>query len=63
MLPQLYKNLLDHGVEDRLMARFAELSRHYSDRNEMLFQKASEVLKAFRDEGYFFHHSKRSRSF
>jgi putative nucleotidyltransferase-like protein len=51
MIPQLYRNLLDHGVKDPLMARFKGVYRYYLYKNQFLLHQASGVLRAFRDAG------------
>lgn len=51
MIPQLYRNLMDHGVQDPLMERFKSVYRYYLYKNEILLHKTSEVLSAFQDAG------------
>ena len=51
IIPQLYKNLVDHSVADPLMDELLAVCRHYGEKNNVLFQKASRVIKAFHDEG------------
>jgi hypothetical protein len=51
MVPQLYRNLCNHGVEDPLMERFNGIYSRYLQRNEALMQKAAQVLEAFHEAG------------
>src|SRR5829696_4831997 len=51
MIPQLYRNLRNHGVEDPLLETFSAINSYYLQRNEMLMGKASQVLEAFHEAG------------
>lgn len=51
MIPQLYRNLLAHGVRHPLMERFKGVYRYYLYKNETLLNRTANVLSEFRDAG------------
>ncbi len=51
MIPQLYRNLLDHGVRDPLMEKFKGVYRYYLYKNERLLNATSKVLSSFHEAG------------
>ena len=48
MLPQLYRNLLDHGVSDPLLPKLRGVYRYYWCKNELLLVRGAAALAAFR---------------
>lgn len=51
MLPQLYRNLVDHGVQDPLLDRMKGVYRYYLYKNQILLNRVSYVLRAFDQAG------------
>ena len=51
LLPLLYQNLRNQGVDDRLMGKLGGLQRRAWYRNELLFDKAADLLRAVGDAG------------
>lgn len=51
MMPQLYRNLLRHGVRDPLMDRLKGVYRYYLYKNQILLNRLSQLLKAFEEAG------------
>ena len=51
ILPLLYRNLLDHGVSDPLLARLKSTYRYYWYQNAVLLHRGEEVLSSFRQAG------------
>lgn len=51
LLPLLYRNLSLHGVNDPLMAKFKGVYRLTWCKNQLLFKKVSDVLRAFHEAG------------
>src|SRR5215813_6306532 len=51
MIPQLYRNLVELGVEDPLLDRFKGVYRYYLYKNEKLLHSTAQVLQAFHDAG------------
>jgi len=49
MIPQLYHNLLEHGVQDPLLERFKGVYRYYLYKNEILLHKTAIVLRTLRE--------------
>jgi hypothetical protein len=51
MMPQLYRNLLGHGVRDPLLDRLKGVYRYYLYKNQILLNRVSQLLKAFDQAG------------
>src|ERR1700694_5370160 len=51
MIPQLYRNLLEHGIRDPLMERFKGVYRYYLYKNETLLHHTAGVLRTFHEAG------------
>lgn len=46
LLPQLYRNLLAHGISDPILSNFASVYRYYWYKNEVLFHQAAALIKS-----------------
>jgi len=51
LLPLLYKNLLDHGVQDRMMGRLRGVYQATWAKNQQTFHAVAPLLRAFREAG------------
>jgi putative nucleotidyltransferase-like protein len=51
MVPQLYRNLQRHGVQDPLMERLKGVYRYYLYKNQILMHRISALLAAFEEAG------------
>ena len=51
MMPQLYRNLSQHGVQDPLLDRLKGVYRYYLYKNQILLNRVSKLLKSFDDAG------------
>ena len=51
LIPQLYRNLQRHGVNDPLMERLKGVYRYYLYKNEILMHRIGSLLTAFEDAG------------
>jgi len=51
MIPQLYRNMLRHGVKDPLMDRLKGVYRYYLYKNEILLHRIGVLLAAFEEAG------------
>jgi hypothetical protein len=51
LLPQVYANLLRHGVRHPLMATFKGIYRYYWYQNQILFRDVSPLLRSLQDAG------------
>ena len=49
MIPQLYRNLLHHGVKDPVMERFKGVYRYYLYKNKILLHQISGLLTDFEE--------------
>lgn len=49
MLPQLYRNLREHGIKEPVMDRFKEVYRLTWSQNQLLFHHAATLLRSLHD--------------
>jgi len=49
MLPQVYRNLLDHRVSDPLLAKLRSVYRYYWYKNEMLLRQGAAIVNSLRN--------------
>lgn len=51
MLPQLYRNLLDHGVSDPILPTLQSVYRYYWYKNEVLLNRGAVLVKSLHKAG------------
>jgi hypothetical protein len=51
LLPQLYQNLRDHGIQHPSMARLKGVYRYHWSKNQVLFHRIADVLRCLHEAG------------